>query len=80
MRIIPEKVFVHADTKTGEMVVVMDGFRLTLSRSEGELLRDGLDCGLRQLSSPADDTRRPGMTGAVDGERSEAKKLTVMPG
>ena len=49
MKIVPEKVFVHANPETGEMVVVMDGFRLTLSRSEGELLRDGLDQGLKQL-------------------------------
>jgi hypothetical protein len=77
MRIIPEKVFVHADARTGEMVVVMDGFRMTLNRSEGELLRDGLDHGLKQLSAAAEDSRRPALAGA-DFEKPEPKKLTAI--
>jgi hypothetical protein len=76
MKIVPEKVFVQPNLETAELVVVMDGFRLTLSRSESETLRDGLSLGLKKLDPTSGDSRRPALVGTGEGEgRPEARRM-----
>jgi hypothetical protein len=76
MKIVPEKVFVQPNVETAELVVVMEGFRLTLSKSECEALRDGLALGLRKLESGPGEFRRPALIGVSDDEtRGEPRKL-----
>jgi len=76
MKIVPEKVFVQPNAETSELLVVMDGFRLTLSKSEGEALRDGLSLGIKKLDGVSVDLRRPALIGADDDEaRMEPRKL-----
>jgi hypothetical protein len=49
MKIVPEKVSVIANVEAAQLTVIMEGFRMTLSKGECEVLRDGLTQGLRQL-------------------------------
>ena len=49
MKILPEKVFVLADAEKSELMVVMEGFRMTLTGDEAHVLRDGLTQGLTKL-------------------------------
>lgn len=58
MKIVPEKVFVHANQDSAQLTVVMDGYRLTLSKPECEALRDGLSSGLKQLELMSAEPRR----------------------
>jgi hypothetical protein len=58
MKIVPEKVFVQANPEAANLTVVMEGYRLTLSKTESEALRDGLTAGLRQLELTGTDVRR----------------------
>jgi hypothetical protein len=51
VKILPEKVFVHSDHAKRELIVVMEGFRITLLAEEAEALRDALICGLKHVSS-----------------------------
>lgn len=66
MKIIPEKVFVQPNAAACELVVIMDGFRLTLSKSESESLRDGLTFGLKRLEQTAGESRRPTPIGSAE--------------
>ena len=76
MQVIPEKVFVQPNTDAAELVVVMDGFRLTLSRHEGEALRDGLTLGLKKLELAAGESRRPALIGGgEDATRLESRRI-----
>jgi hypothetical protein len=58
MKVVPEKVFVYANQDTAQLTVVMEGYRLTLSKPEGEALRDGLSNGLKQLELTSAEPRR----------------------
>jgi hypothetical protein len=58
MKVVPEKVFVHANQDTAQLTLVMEGYRLTLSKPECEALRDGLSNGLRQLELTSAEARR----------------------
>lgn len=71
MKIVPEKVFVHANHETAQLTVVTEGYRLTLSKPECEALRDGLTNGLKQLELTSVEARR---TPFVASE-SEARRL-----
>jgi hypothetical protein len=78
MKVVPEKVFVQPNTEAAELVVVMDGFRLTLSRNESEALRDGLTSGLKKLELSAGELRRPALIGSVDDDaRPEARRIAA---
>lgn len=67
MKVIPEKVFVQLNAAASELVVIMDGFRLTLSKSESEALRDGLTFGLKRLEGGGE-PRRPTLIGGAEHE------------
>jgi hypothetical protein len=76
MKVVPEKVFVQANAVACELLVVMDGFRLTLSKSESEALRDGLTSGLERLQAAAGEPRRPALTGGTEHEAArEARSV-----
>jgi hypothetical protein len=76
MKVVPEKVFVQANTAASELLVVMDGFRLTLSKSESEALRDGLTYGLNRLEASPGEPRRPTLiAGAEHNGPVEARSL-----
>ncbi|HUJ99617.1 MAG TPA: hypothetical protein VLV85_15310 [Stellaceae bacterium] len=76
MQVIPEKVFVQSNPEAAELVVVMDGFRLTLSRHEGEALRDGLTLGLKKLELASGEPRRPALIGSSeDATRMESRRV-----
>ena len=66
----------HVEPDTDELVVVMDGFRLTLSRHEGEALRDGLTLGLKKLELASGEPRRPALIGSSeDATRMESRRV-----
>lgn len=69
MKIVPEKVFVHANHDTSQLTVVMEGYRLTLSKPECEALRDGLNNGLKQLDLTSPETRRTPFTASENEVR-----------
>jgi hypothetical protein len=60
MKIVPERVTVVPDLQTGELTIIMDGFRLTLSAEEARLLSYALVHGTKQLHS--DPARAPSST------------------
>jgi hypothetical protein len=66
MKVVPEKVFVQPNTAASELLVVMDGFRLTLSKSESEALRDGLTFGLNRLEASPGEPRRPTLIASAE--------------
>jgi hypothetical protein len=72
MKIVPEKVFVHANQETAQLTVVMEGYRLTLAKAECEALRDGLSSGLKQLELTSPEPRRTPFV-ATD---SEVRRVT----
>jgi hypothetical protein len=75
MQVVPEKVFVQSNPEAAELVVIMDGFRLTLSRHEGEALRDGLTLGLKKLELASGESRRPALIGGEDSTRLESRRI-----
>ncbi len=78
MKVVPEKVFVQANTAASELLVVMDGFRLTLSKSESEALRDGLTHGLERLQAVAGEPRRPSLAAGAEREAAlEARSVSA---
>lgn len=72
MKIVPEKVFVQANPEATNLTIVMEGYRLTLSKSESEALRDGLTAGLRQLDLTCPDARRTPFVAADNDARRVA--------
>jgi hypothetical protein len=74
MKIFPEKVSVLPNVEAAQLTVIMDGFRITLSRAECEILRDGLNQGLKHLDMPPDG-RRPVLVGATGGETTESRRI-----
>ncbi|MGO8915148.1 MAG: hypothetical protein ACLQJR_04505 [Stellaceae bacterium] len=76
MDVVPEKVFVQPNVEAAQLVVVMEGFRLTLSKRESEALRDGLSQGLKQLDLTPAEPRRPALMGVADNEaRLEPRRI-----
>jgi hypothetical protein len=57
MKILPEKVFVHPDRAKRELIVVMEGFRITVNAEEAEALRDALIYGLKHVSTGPTEAR-----------------------
>jgi len=49
MKIIPERVTVLPDVEKGELTILMEGFRITLSGEEARALGYALTQGVRQL-------------------------------
>ena len=75
MKILPERVFVHADSSKREFTVVMEGFRMTLSTEEAQALKDALAQALKEAA--AGETRPPhiiGLTG-TGGSASDNVRL-----
>ena len=71
MKIVPEKVFVQPNQEAQQLTVVMEGYRITLSKPEAEALRDGLSNGLKQLELTSSEPRRPPFVAAeTDMRRS----------
>lgn len=76
MKVVPEKVFVQPNAEAAQLVVVMEGFRLTLSKTESEALRDGLNLGLKQLDLTVGEPRRPALMGGAENEaRLEPRRI-----
>jgi hypothetical protein len=62
MKIVPERVTVLPDLQGGELTVIMDGFRLTLSPEEARLLSYALLQSTKHLHP---ETPRPASTAQV---------------
>jgi hypothetical protein len=75
MKVVPEKVFVQPNATASELLVVMDGFRLTLSKSEGEALRDGLTHGLNRLEAGPGEPRRPTLIAKAEHDGAETRSV-----
>jgi hypothetical protein len=76
MDVVPEKVFVLPNLEAAQLVVVMEGFRLTLSKRESEALRDALTQGLKQLDLAPGEPRRSGIIGVTENEaRLEPRRI-----
>lgn len=76
MDVVPEKVFVQPNVEAAQLVVVMEGFRLTLSKRESEALRDGLTQGLKQLDLVPGEPRRPALLGVAEPDaRPEPRRI-----
>jgi hypothetical protein len=68
MKVVPEKVFVCANQDSGQLTVIMEGYRLTLTKSECEALAKGLSDGLKQLELTNPEPRRTPFA-ATESER-----------
>ena len=81
MKIIPERVSVLPNAEAAQLTVIMDGFRMTLTRTECEALRDGLTQGLKHLDLVTPDTRRPVLVGPSSGEVApDSRRMGSLPG
>ena len=76
MKIIPERVSVLPNVEAALLTVIMDGFRITLTKAECEVLRDGLNQGLKQLDLATHDPRRPVPVGPSGSEATpESRRI-----
>jgi hypothetical protein len=63
MKIIPERVTVLPDMEKGELTILMEGFRITLSGEEARALGYALTQGVRQLYPDHSAVRPPATAG-----------------
>ena len=74
MKIIPERVTVLPDMEKGELTILMEGFRITLSGEEARALGYALTQGVRQLY-PDHSAVRPPAAAAGFGAKPQSAPL-----